>query len=366
MSERETNFENNQNLRDVDTYHAKCKNCGGAMVFDPATQGLKCPFCESTETIEKDFSVKENDIELGFSEAEKWNPDEQVTYRCDNCGAVVVLSVDEEASTCPFCGTTHIAKEGSFDGIRPHTVIPFQITQDCAIDLSKKWAKKRIFAPSKFKKSLSVDKIKGIYEPCFTFDSQTFSTYEGRVGDRRTRTVGTGKDRRTETYVVYRRVSGTYNMFYDDVMVATNNNFSQKDLDTLSPFDTSSACVYEKKYLSGYMADGYQKNLDESWQDGKAIISKSIRSEIIAGLYCDVVDYLNVSTSFSDVTYKYMLIPVYTLVYPFNNKRYTLRVNGSTGKVRGKTPVSPIRVAIASILGVALVAFLVWLIGTYG
>ena len=353
MAEERVDFY--KEMRDVETYNAKCQSCGATMVFDPESQSLKCPHCGSIDEINKDFSVIENDIRKGFEEAEKWKPDEQATYRCENCGAIVVLAVDEEASTCPFCKTTHIAKEGSFESIRPHMVIPFQFGSQKASDLSKKWARSRIFAPRSFKKSIVAENVQGIYEPCFTFDSNTFSSYHGRVGNRRTRTVGSGKNRRTETYVVYRIVSGKHDKFFDDVLVATNENFNQKELRGLAPFRTECACVYENKYLSGFMAEGYHKNLDASWEDAKVDMEAQIRSQIISRLHCDVVDYLSVTTHHADVKFKYLLIPVYTLVYRFKRKNYVVRVNGSTGKVKGKTPLSPLRVAIGSILGAGLI-----------
>ena len=362
-TEKEIDY--SEEFREIDTYNAKCPSCGSTMQFDPDTQSLKCQHCGTEEQIQKDFEVKEIDIVKGFEDAEKWSADEQVTFKCNNCGAVVVLSIDEEASNCPFCGTSHIAKEGSFEGVRPHSVIPFQFGNEKATELSKQWARSRIFAPRKFKKSLTPERIKGIYEPCFTFDSNTFSNYYGRVGDRHTRVVGSGKNKRTETYVVYRNVRGTFEHFFDDVTIATNENFSQKELNKLSPFAMNKACVYEKKYLSGFMADGYQRNLDECWGDAKSKMTRDVRSMIISRLHCDVVDYLNVSTVHNDVTFKYMLLPVYTAVYRFKKKNYTLRINGSTGKVKGKTPVSPLRVIIASVLGFAVCAFFVWLFANY-
>lgn len=349
-------------LKTVDTYIAKCKNCGATMVFDPETQSVKCPHCESKEEIVKDFTVIENDIRKGFADAEKWNPDEQATYRCENCGAVIVISVDEEASVCPFCQTTHVAKDGAFQSIRPHMVIPFQFNRQKATEYSKRWARKRIFAPRKFKKDINVDKVKGVYEPCFTFDSQTSSVYHGRVGNKRTRVVGSGKNKRTETYIVYRNVSGEFDRFFDDVIIATNQNCNQTELDKLAPFRTDLACVYEKQYLAGFMADGYQKNLDDSWDDAKVVMEERVRQQIISKLHCDVVDYLNVTTSHSKVTFKYLLLPVYSMFFKYKSKRYAVRVNGSTGKVKGKTPLSPFRISIAGVLGAAAVTMLIWLI----
>ena len=36
-------------------------------------------------------------------------------------------------------------------------------------------------------------------------------------------------------------------------------------------------------------------------------------------------------------------------------------MNGSTAKVAGKTPVSPLRVLLAGVIGIALAVFLVWI-----
>ena len=350
-----------QDTIEVDTYNAKCPSCGSTMVFDPDSQSLKCEHCGTMGDIEKNFEIVENDIEKGFDEAQKWSPEEQVTYKCSNCGAVVVLSIDEEASICPFCKATHIAKQDAFEGIRPHVVMPFQFGRDKAVEYSKKWAKRRIFAPRQFKKSIHVEEMHGIYEPCFTFDSNTFSSYSGRVGYRRTKVVGSGKNRRTVTYIEYRYVSGTHSSFFDDITIASNKNFTQKDYRNLAPFKKECACVYEKQYLSGFMADSYQKSLNECWGDAKKEIDSQIRLQIKNKLHCDVIDYLKVSTSHTNVMFKYMLVPVYSLIYRFKKKNYNVKVNGTTGKVKGKTPVSPIRVIIAVLLGIGIVGLLAWL-----
>lgn len=349
---REENFE--KDLKLIETDSIKCEGCGGTMTFDPDTQTLKCAHCGNEIDFKKNLEVKEYDILEGFEKAEKWNPDEQASYKCQNCGAVIVVSRDEEATVCPFCGTSHVIKEGSFDGIKPQAVIPFKFGSDKASEYCKKWVKSRIFAPSKFKKNLTRDNIRGVYEPCFTFDSRTRSIYDGRVGYRRTRTVGSGKNRRVETYIQYKHISGVYDWFFDDVLVATNKNFDQTKLEKLAPYDTKSACVYESKYLSGFFADGYEKDLKTSWDDAKSIIDARIRTAIKQKYNADVVDYIHVTTNHSDVTYKYLLLPVYLTSYKYGKKRYGVIVNASTGKVRGKTPVSPLRVLLAILLGLGV------------
>ena len=357
MSETQNEFD----LKQVNTDYEKCPNCAGKMVFDPDSQMLKCEYCGFFKRVEKDKNVVENDIEHGFEQVEKWDKSEQASYTCENCGANVIVGADEQAVICPYCGTSHVVKTGSFNGLRPGAVIPFMVSAKQAADQAKKWAKKRIFAPRSFKKSLTVENLHGVYEPSFTFDSQTASSYYGRVGDRHTRTVGSGKNRRTETYIVYRNVSGNYDKFFDDVMIAANDTLDQKTLDKLSPYKAKDACVYESKYLSGYVADAYKRDLKNCWTDAKDTMTQSIRSDIRSSLHCDVVDYLNVSTHYDNVTFKYMLIPVYIMNFMFRKKKYRVWMNGSTAKVTGKTPVSPWRVLIAGVIGIALAALLVWL-----
>ena len=53
------------------------------------------------------------------------------------------------------------------------------------------------------------------------------------------------------------------------------------------------------------------------------------------------------------------MLPVYVGNYNFNKKLYNFYVNGDTGKVWGKTPKSPLKIAIAVLLGIALVAGIV-------
>lgn len=347
-----------------ETVTVKCDSCGGNMVFDPATQMLKCPHCESVKDFEKSSNAQEIDILTAFSQGEEWK-DESSVYRCENCGAVVVLKAGETATLCPYCQTSHVVKSSEFAGLKPNALYPFTVTTETARDSVKKYVKSRLFAPKKFKKNLVADNFKGVYQPCFTFDSHTQSSYVGRIGNRHTRTVGSGKNRRTETYIVWRTISGSYSDFFNDVMINGDTAYSQKTLDKILPYNESDIKEYANDYLTGYMAKRSDRQIEDCWNDGKAEMDKLIRSRILSQYIYDVVDYLNVSTTHSNVTYKYVLIPIYLLNYKYNKKLYTMHVNGNTGKVTGKTPVSPWKVLLAVGIGLAI-CFLIGLAFMYG
>lgn len=61
------------------------------------------------------------------------------------------------------------------------------------------------------------------------------------------------------------------------------------------------------------------------------------------------------------MTYKYVLLPVYVGHSTWRQKLYNFFVNGETGKVTGKAPVSPLKVLGVVLLCAAAVALLVWL-----
>lgn len=361
LSEENGRVVDNDNIgeKQRDTAFIKCERCGGNMKFDPQTQSLKCEHCGSVEKFEKDKNVNEQNIEKGFDDAESWSG-EATLFRCENCGAEVILKSGEVAASCPFCSTPHIVKCDEMPGIKPQAVYPFEITKQQAADEAKKWARKKLFAPRKFKKNLTHGEISGIYQPCFTFDSDTFSKYYGRIGKRCTRTVKTSKGTRTETYIKWYNVSGTYSKFFDDVFISSGN-MPQGELEKLLPYRIDTLCVYEQKFLSGYAANHYKKDLKSCWGDAKKIIDADLRRAILAKYDCTEVDYLNVSTTHENVTYKYVLLPIYRSNFRYRKKEYPVSVNGNTGKVCGKTPVSPLRVIIAVLLAMALAVGLFYL-----
>ena len=226
-----------------ETVTVKCPSCGGNMIFDPESQMLKCEHCGNAVDFEKSTAVEELDIFTAFGSAEEWK-DESAVYRCENCGAVVVLKTGETATGCPYCGTAHVVKTTELAGLKPTAVIPFTLSKQSAIEKARAWAKSKLYAPKSFKRNLYPENFRGVYQPSFTFDSQTESYYSARLGTRHTRTVGSGKNRRTETYIVWRYVSGVYNDFFDDVLINADTGYSQKTLNKIMPFDNSAIKIH--------------------------------------------------------------------------------------------------------------------------
>lgn len=335
----------------------KCGNCGATMEFDPKEQTLKCAFCQTCVPIIKDSRVEE--IALDFSsDTRKWNA-ETHAFHCKNCGAETVLAKDEFAKNCIFCGSASVVEVEDLDGIRPNTVIPFQFDLKEAKEIFFSWTSKKFFVHPEFKRQRSIEDFKAVYAPSWTFDSQTYSNYNGTVGDYYYVTVKHGKTTSVQRRVRYRSVAGRFDRFYDDMHINSGRELSGKFFLKLMPFDLKKAVVYSPEFLQGYMAEHYNVGLKEGWEYAKSNINSDIDSSIRKSIRADEIVSLNVSTKFSDITYKYLLLPVYTLTKKFKDKVYKFFVNGSNGRVAGSAPLSAKRilgVILGAVAGVAAIA----------
>lgn len=347
--------ESNTNIEEY-----SCPNCDGTLEFVPDKQQLCCKYCGFEMPIDGKIGDEEYDFLNNNEEENTWNLESKVIH-CDNCGANTVIDNSEISFSCPFCGSNSVAKTNELSGIKPHRVVPFKISNDISIQNYSKWLKKKFFVPKNVKKDIPSLKLRGVYLPVWTFDTNTISLYKGRLGKHYTTTVGSGKNRRTVTKTRYFYISGNQKVIFDDLIVSAGSNISQTELNQIAPFNTNDAYLYEKSYLVGFSAEHYTVKLNTGWENSKLIMKKQIETRILSRYSYDVVSYLNVNTTYSDIKYKYVLIPIWIGNYLYKNKTYRFISNGETGKSSGKYPISALRVTLVILTFVILVILLICL-----
>lgn len=331
------------------TQVVKCGACGADMYFDIALGKLRCPYCDNTEGIEANVFDVEKPLD-GFDESLLKHDAGAVTYQCPNCHAKTVMHAFGTSMKCPFCGATNILETDDIPGLAPDAILPFKVTKEEASKNSLKWLKRKLYAPIKLKKSFLPENLNSVYCPVFTFDSDTYSSYDGRLGKNYTKTVGKGDQKRTVTETRYFSVHGSYSQFFDDLVIEVSPALNQGEFEKLGAFDTKNAVEYTSEYIAGHASERYDTGVNDAYNDAKQKMSVRIRSAVLARYDYDVVDYLNVYTNFKDSTFKQILLPLWCSAFKYREKLYSYFVNGRTGRVGGKTPVAIWKAALTALV----------------
>jgi hypothetical protein len=293
--------------------------------------------------------------------------------RCGGCGASVTFSPPDVAGTCSFCGVAIVAQPKSADPlVAPEGILPFAITQAQSSKAVKEWISSRWFAPNALKKLAYQESVDGIYLPFWTYDTYTTSHYRGERGEHYYETEHyTERDAQGNTVTRTRQVqktrwysaSGTVSRWMDDVLVPATTSVSRTRLTSLEPWDLASLKPYEPIFLPGFKAQRYQIDLPEGFEEAKTIIAPFIRRDVTDDIGGDEQRIHEIVTSYSAVTFKHLLLPVFIGAYRFREKVYQVLVNARTGEVQGDRPYSFWKIFFLVWFLLAVIAALIYFLG---
>lgn len=348
----------------VEEMDVKCPSCSASFRFNPETGNLKCPYCEFESDIPEPDSEEDRTAgELSFYLAEDrgsfdWGV-EKKTVICQSCAAESIYDALQVADVCPYCGSNHLMEASAEGALSPNGVCSFEVTDQQAGEKFRKWIASRWFTPRAAKRSARPEAFSGVYLPYWTFDSKTASRYSARYGIDKVSTDSQGKRRVTTTW---HQTSGFYQEFIDDQLVCATSRYDKSIMGKILPFNVLKNRSYRPEYLSGFLSERYSVGLEDGWKvaqrDIHSHLEEQIKSQIIRQHRANRVDHLKVSTSHSNITYKYLMLPVWLSSFKYRDKVYQFMVNGQTGKVGGKAPISPLRVTLAVISAIAVVAII--------
>lgn len=324
----------------------QCKNCGGNMVYSPQRGSMACPYCDGTDCEE----VKGQDIPDWLNENGEGLADQSVSYEADaasiegesqytciSCGGQVEIGTFTSATRCPYCNNYLIVGKRIDGDFKPSLILPFKIDKDDAVSLLDREFKKRLFAPSSFLTEKTLKDMNGRYVPFFLYDMDVHSSFRGTGKKIRSWTSGDYRYTETSYYQLIREMEASY----DNVPVDASIEMDDKVMDLMEPFEYSELMSFKPKFLSGFFGEVYNKPASEYEQRAEAKAKESAEKLIsdTLGDYTGVVaEHKNHAISHMGIDYA--LMPVWVYAYNYRNKIYNFYVNGQTGKIVGKTPVS--------------------------
>ncbi|MEM1429543.1 MAG: primosomal protein N' (replication factor Y) - superfamily II helicase [Pseudomonadota bacterium] len=341
-----------------------CDNCGGVLRFEPGTGALVCQHCGATQELSTGHgragALRELDFDAAIAQRlPEAEIEETRVLSCTNCGAQVEFEPSVHAAECPFCATPVVTDTGVNRHIKPRGVLPFQLDERAAHDAMEAWFGRLWFAPNGLKDYARKGRpMNGIYVPYWTFDADTKSSYSGERGtvyyETRWVTVDGKRTQKRVAKVRWTSARGRVARVFDDVLVLASRSLPKHFADALPPWDLGALEPYTPQYLSGFRAEAYTVELPQGFTDARAQMDRTIERDVRFDIGGDRQRVHRIDTEVRDVTFKHVLLPVWTAAYRYRGQSYRCLVNGQTGRVQGERPYSAWKIAFAVMLGLAL------------
>ena len=256
----------------------KCPSCGGELVFDPSTQQYACPYCGSHfDQRQLDEILKEEqqpsqdpeaaafDEENSFADARQQEEapqdggQEAVVYRCPSCGAEILTDETTAATFCCFCHNPVIL-EGRISGkFLPDRVIPFTISRQEAVEKFLAAMKKKWFVRKGFFQKDQIEKLTGVYLPCWDADWEGDAALTADA--TRVRVWRSGDTEFTETR--FYRVIREGHLRFKGLTKNALKKADQELAEGVHPYRQQEKKPFSIGYLSGFQAE----RRDVEWEE---------------------------------------------------------------------------------------------------
>lgn len=325
----------------------KCPCCDGSIEFSSSAGRMKCPYCDTEfdmETLlaydqELREEMPEDNMTWDTTAGEAWTEGETQglrVYVCQTCAGEIVADETTGATHCPYCGSP-VVMMGQFAGdLKPDYVIPFKLDKKAAMEALKNHYSGKRLLPKVFADENHIQEVKGVYVPVWLFDADAQADLRWKGTRVRSWSDSNYHYTEREYYSVIR--GGTIG--FQQVPVDGSTKMDDTLMESIEPFDFSEAVDFQTAYLSGFLADKYDVDSEQSIQRANARIRQSTVdafSETVLG-YTSLVP-VNSHVNLQNGAAKYALYPVWLLSTSWNGRNYAFAMNGQTGKFVGDLPM---------------------------
>lgn len=303
---------------------------------------------------------------------------ESYEIHCQSCGSALRLSNEVRTATCPYCASPSVVhRPPNLDRPAPTFVIGFSVDHERASSLVRKWmAKSHVFARSDFKSAVP-ELTHGVYLPAYLYGAVANSHYSASIGENYTETEtytttdSKGKRvtrTRTVTKTEYRDLAGHHSSYVVDVIVSASRGVSNDALEAIEPYDMGSLKRYDDSIIVGWMCEEPSRSRDACFRLAHDETVAKVGSMLQHFMPGDSHRNLQHSTEVENEVIDLVLLPVwsYAVRYAEDKPPVQILVNGQTGQVGGKVPVSNTKVALAVMAVLACIAFVIFLIAAAG
>lgn len=318
-----------------------CRDCGGKMTFTPDGRSLTCAYCNRQLTLyqalQEGAMVEEQDFAVALATARGHTyPVATQSFSCQACGVSFMLGPNVLSLTCPYCASAYVIEVlETRELIPPEGIIPLALTQLEAYGALQKWLEE-----AGLRAKAKTAPPDGLYLPVWTFDVGGEVQWSGKALERQYGWTG------------WAARSGSYSIFYDDVLVPASHTLPADLAETINHFELDALVPYAPDYLADWPAEVYQIAVSDASLVARRQAWKRARRMVQARMEMHEIEDLTLSSAGIAIeSFKLILLPVWVAHYRYEDEDYQVVINGQTGTVRGKKPGGSLRRWLDSILG---------------
>jgi DNA-directed RNA polymerase subunit RPC12/RpoP len=297
---------------------------------------------------------------------------ETLDIHCSACGATLTVEAHLRTANCPYCDSPSVVERPpSTNRPDPMFVLGFGVVRERAESLVQRWIKSRgVFAHSGLK-TATLEKIRGVYLPAYLYGAIADTDYDAQIGENytvtETYTTTDSKGRavtRTRTVVKteWRHLSGQHTCYVLDVLVTASNGIPNAELEAVEPFDLRALRRYTPAVLSGWIAEEPSVSKDDCFGLAHDESVEKVGDALGKFMPGDSYRDLNYRTTVRDEVIDLVLLPIWVFAARYAEDKPPVRilVNGQTGEVQGRVPLSKIKITVAILCLVGAIAIVVF------
>ncbi len=309
-----------------------CPKCGGRVEFNIQANQLTCLYCDyvpktGQEHLAADAERSVFEV-LPTESGHRWAASQQ-QLSCHRCGAVSLWPPEQKAIECPYCASHQMIASVETEAlVDPQGIAVMQISEKEAIRRTQAWFGRGWFAPDDLSRAVKKHALHPAYYPFWIFDGTVEVHWSCEINESSTD---------ASNWVMR---SGSEFKLFNDIIIPGLQRLSFKDLKKLGPYNLMDIVEFKPEFLAGWPALTYDRPLAKATLLARERVVQYLRQQLpnrVApgrqkrGLKTGGIKW-------SDITFKYILLPLWTGTYHYQGKPYQIFVNGQTGKVSGEKP----------------------------
>lgn len=286
--------------------------------------------------------------------------------RCDGCGAQIHVAVGLRTAKCPYCASPAVLERPA-DPSRPDPtfVLGFVVTKERALEQARAWIRRPLFAPGAFRRAVPSD-VRGLYLPAYLYTAVANADYDAQIGENytvvETYTTTDSKGNvvtrtRTKTVTEWRPLSGSWAAYVDDIVVTASAGLPNAELEQVEPFDMRALQRFSPTAISGWIAEDPSLTKEQCLTLARTETEAAIGKRLAGHMPGDSHRALEYRWKTQHEDLELIMLPVWVLAvkYAADQPPVRLVVNGQTGLVGGRAPLSWIKVGVSIALALAAI-----------